>query len=1040
MLAFDASPNATFAGRGEGMYILAEQIAKEGPSTSFSSHPIASAFAAANTFSTHGVPLLQGRYRILRKIGEGGMGVVYEAEQIRPRRIVALKAIRTGSTSRESLRRFEYEAHVLGRLQHPNIAQIYDAGAADEAMEDQAFFAMEFVNGLPLTDHAKVNMLAVRDKLNLMCKVCDAMHHAHQRGVIHRDLKPSNILVNETGEPKILDFGVAHAENDPLLTTMHTIPGQLVGTLAYMSPEQVLGDAGKVDSGTDIYALGVILYQLLTGEPPHDLVRCSLPRAAQIIRDETPKSLSSHIRALRGDLELIVKTAMAKDRKDRYQSAAELADDIRRFLDGRPVLARQESAIDVLGRQVRRYRTGVGLGLAACVVLLAAALYGFVQREREHAANQAAMQALALAEEAEARANHEAESLRESLYRSTIGFAHAAYLNKNLGRMRQLLASAPQDLRHWEWHYLQGLTDASLRSVKAHDPANCRMSVALDAPVAVTMSQIGEVRAWDLRTGDSTSLCTRGGLDPWLAIHPQGTIAAIGAGQEIELIEIATCRAKAVARLDIAFIGSAAFSPSGDHLAFIGSELVVYETQQLTNPIWRIEGRSAFRALSWSFDGTMLAVGTMDGQIMVFDGSSGDLLWTRQGHSQMVRTLAFHPDGNRLATGGNDTLLHVWDIPTGNRIATLQPHDNKVNVAVYSLDGQHLFSGSSDSSIQITDSHNFERIGQFVGHEWTILELGISRAHNELISLCRGGEVRWWPISDFNITNHRIMVGGSVSALAINADATKMGFSNYQQRLTVIDTATRSTLWSVPDVGAVVGGLLFDRERLFVSCYDRHVRGYNSETGKLLWMSTQFAAAPTRSALSLDGRVLAVGCRGGYVHLLESETGATLGVMGEGQSMVLDLQWINDRDLILGDKRGQLAWWNCKDRVLLSKQQVHNDAVYRIALLDNGSSCVTAGEDGLMRIWRLDPFNLEAEFKGHHGAIYAMRVSPDGTRIATGGFDNMIRLWDRARTDELLTLTGHIMSVTELCFSPDGSTLLSANDDGTIRWWHASNP
>jgi WD40 repeat protein len=260
---------------------------------------------------------------------------------------------------------------------------------------------------------------------------------------------------------------------------------------------------------------------------------------------------------------------------------------------------------------------------------------------------------------------------------------------------------------------------------------------------------------------------------------------------------------------------------------------------------------SAFRALSWSLDGTMLAVGTVDGRIMVFEGSSGELLWTRQGHSQIVRTLAFHPDGKRLATGGNDTLLHVWDISTGDRIATLQPHDNKVTIVAYSLDGQHLFSGSSDSSIQITDSHTFERIGQFVGHDWTILELGISKAHNDLISLCRGGEVRWWPISDFNITHHRIMAGGPVSALAINADATQMGFSNYRQQLTVIDAATRSTLWSVPDVGAVVGGLLFDRERLFVSCHDRHVRSYNSETGKLLWVSTQFAAPPTRFSVML---------------------------------------------------------------------------------------------------------------------------------------------------------------------------------------------
>lgn len=1038
MLALDAAPEASFGGRGEGMYMLAEQIALQEESRGGGSSVTSPDGAFANTVSAQGVPVLQGRYRILRKIGEGGMGVVYEAEQLRPRRTVALKAIRPGIASRDTLRRFEYEAHVLGRLQHPNIAQIYDAGAADETRLDQAFFAMEFINGLPLTEHAKVHMLSVRDKLALLCKVCDAVHHAHQRGVIHRDLKPSNILVNEIGEPKILDFGVAQTESDPTLTTMHTIPGQLVGTLAYMSPEQVLGDPSGVDHGTDIYALGVILYQLLTGTLPHDLTRCSLPRAAQVIREEEPKSLGEHDRLLRGDLDLIVKTAMAKDRTQRYRSAAELAEDMRRFLDGRPVLARQESAIQGLRRQVRQYRAGVALGLAACMVLTAAALYGFIQRARERAANRAAESALALAEEAEDRANREAESLRESLYRSTIGFAHAAYLNKSLGRMRKLLDSAPEDLRQWEWHYLQGLTNTSFREVTAHIPSNARMAVATAAPVAVTMSQTGPVRVWNLTTGEELASCTRTGLETWIAINPEGTMAAIGAAGEVEIVELATCRARAVIQLDVSHIRTASFDRAGQRLAVVGSEAAVFDAQQSMQSLWRATDVPVLHTMQWSPDGSVLIAGALDGQVLMFDAATGERLWGRSGHSQAVRSFSFHPNGIHVASAGNDSMVYVWNVATGDRVVALQPHENKILALTYSLDGRYLLSGGTDSSIQITDTETYERVGQLMGHEWTILELGINIANGQLISHCRGGELRWWEIDDAAGLRDRMRLGRSVVAVAMNESGTRTAIAPRSQGFKVIDAVTRRELWTETDIGVVMHGLTFGSDdRLFASCHDRLVRCYDGASGSLLWQSTVLDAPPTHSELSPARRTLAVGGRDGFVRIFESDTGAHISTLGEGLSAVLGLQWIDDDHILLCDERGQLQRWSVRQQTLLARHQAHDTIVYQIVLLNDGQSCVTASEDGFARIWNLDSFALEGELKGHYGAIYSLAANSDGSRIATGGFDNVVRVWDARTKEELLTLTGHTMSVTHLSFSADGNTLLSANDDGTVRWWHA---
>jgi eukaryotic-like serine/threonine-protein kinase len=220
-----------------------------------------------------------GEYRILGLIGEGGMGAVYKAEQRHPRRIVALKVIRAGVATPQLLRRFEQETEALGRLRHPGIAPIFEAGTADAGYGPQPYFAMELIDGPSLTEYARARKLSTRERLELMAKVCDAVHHAHQRGIIHRDLKPGNILVDESGQPKILDFGVARVTDSDNRATRETDMGQLIGTLAYMSPEQVLADPLELDTRSDVYALGVILYELLSGRLPYDVSRKLLHQA-----------------------------------------------------------------------------------------------------------------------------------------------------------------------------------------------------------------------------------------------------------------------------------------------------------------------------------------------------------------------------------------------------------------------------------------------------------------------------------------------------------------------------------------------------------------------------------------------------------------------------------------------------------------------------------------------------------------------------------------------------------------------------------------
>jgi tetratricopeptide (TPR) repeat protein/predicted Ser/Thr protein kinase len=329
---------------------------------------------AADPTATSAGPVLPervGHYRPLRVLGQGGMGVVYEAEQEKPRRLVALKVIRPEMATADLRRRFAHESDFLGRLQHPGIAQIYEAGTAETPAGPLPFMAMELVEGVTLNQWVQDQQPDRRTRLEVMIRLCDAVQHAHQRGIIHRDLKPGNVLVDAQGQPKVLDFGVARPADTDFMSTLLTTHGQLVGTIAYMSPEQLAGDPDDLDTRSDVFALGVILYQLLVERPPLDLIQRPLEEALRAIREEEPTPLSRHDASLDGDLTVIASMAMAKDRDQRYASANGLAMDLKRHLEDQPIAARPPGTMYLARKFARRHRPLVigAVGVALALVL-----------------------------------------------------------------------------------------------------------------------------------------------------------------------------------------------------------------------------------------------------------------------------------------------------------------------------------------------------------------------------------------------------------------------------------------------------------------------------------------------------------------------------------------------------------------------------------------------------------------------------------------------------------------------------------------------
>ncbi len=377
-----------------------EQLLRELQDGDWESGAVSTGAPAADDGEPPRFPERIGRYAVTRVIASGGMGTVYEAIQEQPHRSVAVKVLRHGVASRSAMRRFAYESEVLAKLRHPGIAQVYESGTHDDGTGVVPFFAMEFVpDAKPITAYAREKQLSTRDRLELFTRVCEAVHHGHLKGVIHRDLKPSNILVDGDGQVKVIDFGVARGTDcDVAMTTLRTGLGRLVGTLQYMSPEQCTADPDDLDTRCDVYSLGVVLFEVLSGQLPYDVGKRPVLESTRVIREQQPSRLSAVVAALKGDIETIVVKALEKEPQRRYSSAAELAGDIQRFLRGEAILARAPSLAYQVRVFARRNRMAFGAMATLMVVLVAGITISAWQALRATRAERLAEQRLVDAE------------------------------------------------------------------------------------------------------------------------------------------------------------------------------------------------------------------------------------------------------------------------------------------------------------------------------------------------------------------------------------------------------------------------------------------------------------------------------------------------------------------------------------------------------------------------------------------------------------------------------------------------------------------
>ncbi len=814
------------------------------------------------------LPKKVGRFHVERVIASGGMGTVYEAIQEHPRRSVAIKVMKQGVASRSAMRRFEYESQILGRLRHPGIAQIYEAGTHDDPGapgEPVPFFAMEYIpNARPITRYAIEEKLPTRQRLELFAQVCEAVHHGHQKGVIHRDLKPSNILVDPDGHVKIIDFGVARGtDSDMAITTIQTNVAHLIGTLQYMSPEQCAADPHDIDTRSDVYALGVVLYELLSDQLPYDVSNTPVFESTRVIHEQQPTRLSAANATLKGDAETIVLKALEKDRERRYQSAAELVRDIRRFLAGETIAARPPSIVYQLRVFARRNRLAFAAIAAVFVVLVAGVIVSTLARI---AAGRAEQDALFQA------------------YVANLHAASVALMVDDSATALQRLAAAPEALRNWEWHHLHREADHSLLTLRGHAGTVRSIAFSPDGTRLASGSSDGTAKLWDTASGQEVATL-RGHMTRvrYLAFSPDGTsIALVSLDKTVRLWNPTTLQERVPLRGHTDNVLSLAFSPDGTRIVTASTDNTIKLWELATSRVLATM-RGHIRpptCVAYSSDGTRIASGSFDDTVKIWDAEpqpAGATLWGQEG--LLVYSVAFSPDGTQIVTGSRDKTVKLWDVTSGLQLAALRGHTAVINSVAFSPDGTRIASRSVDGTVKLWDAVTGDELTTLREHNrsgrWLLFSVTFSPDGARVASGLDDGTIKLW---DASTGQELAVLRGYANCVAFSPDGTRIASGSYDRTIKLWDTASGQEVATLRGHTNSVHAVAFspDGMRIASGGSADGLRLWDATTGRELGFPREYRGPVSSIAFNPDGTRIAAACRDKTVRLWEASTGREL--------------------------------------------------------------------------------------------------------------------------------------------------------------------
>jgi eukaryotic-like serine/threonine-protein kinase len=982
-----------------------------------------------------------GDYLLEEEIAHGGMGVVYRARQRSLGRVVAIKLLLLGRySSAASVERFQREAKAVASLRHPHIVSVYEVGECD----GQHFFAMEFVEGGTLAEILREGPLPARRAAELVRDVAGAIHYAHTQGVLHRDLKPSNVLIDALGQVRITDFGLVKKLDG---SSDLTLTGQMVGTPNYLSPEQAAGRQEALGPASDVYAMGAVLYELLTGRPP--FLTGSLQETLQRIRDAEPVGVRALNPAIHRDLETICLKCLEKEPARRYATAEALGEDLARWLQRRPIAARPAGGLErawLWCKRRPRQAAMVGvLGLAlSTVVLLLAGITVVSHRARVHAETQEL-------------------TARRRGYAADINLIQQALELNNLGRAEELLDQhrprpGQPDLRDWEWRYLwQQCQSEALFTLSQRSNSIWSVATSHDGQwLAVGEAEGGGLSIWDLTTRRKTAELVSGHGEVQVAFSPQQPVLAYSheSGRRstpfhagVRLWNAATGKAIRDLPLDGRCRGLA-FSRDGRRLLTSssdpGNRLTVWQvadgqkllhlvapqldgvgtplaaTPDLSLAAYRtdrnneiclidlISGTERWKtkateenvtALAFSADGRILASGSgyTESAVRLWEVATGEEIGRLEGHTSWVSALAFWPDGNTLASAGADQTIRIWNLATRQSLGTLRGHRREIWRLVLLGDGASMVTGSKDGAINVWDTRALRPDRRRVIFPDPVAGWHVTPDSRSILTIDRQGAVAEWRGAFFGERQPVLELGGPVARACVSGDGARLAAQSPGGSIQVWDLPKRVLLgqFTVPGSQAFLGAFRENGTRLVLPNWQgddfhewdladfRETQTWNVASDRPAW------------ALSADGRWC-------------------LSIGQEANTML--------RDLVTGHmKSGRLDI----------------EVPGGIAISSDTKQIAAVSKQSYVRLWDLAHREI-ATFRGFLQGLHGVTFSANSRRLAIGSNGReAVKLWDLESRQELLTLAGQGYIFKDLRFSPDGNILTARSGQGLLHLWQA---
>lgn len=1076
-----------------------------------------------------------GDYVLLREIARGGMGVVYEARQKSLNRPVALKMILSGQlASSEQVARFRREAEAAAQLDHPGIVPIYEIGTVG----DQHYFAMAYVSGPSLSARLLARPLDPREAAALVRDVALAVQYAHERGVVHRDLKPSNILLapraegqsdlrglaprveatsrdstrlasgnsttkpatNLSGEqrvvpvdesvlqysPRVSDFGLAKFSNaDHSLTES----GQILGTPSYMPPEQAAGLTNEVGPAADIYSLGAVLYACLTGRPPFQ--SASAMDTVRQVLERDPVSLRDLNVAIPLDLETISLKCLEKSIPRRYATAKEVADELQRYLDGHPILARPISRRERAWRWCRRNPVTAGLSAAVMLSLLLGTVVSsyFAWKENKRAIAETS------ARREESRQRQEADRQRVEADRQTSIARFLANKNRDLADQEAAArkqadlnaATAQQQTQLAQRHLYAAHMNLAQAAWEASRVGEVTRLLDLYRPAAGQVAVDGDLRGFEWYYWDR---CCHSDLLTFQAPRLVQTMAYSRDGQwlasssfnlnlvpvepgEVKIWDAATGRELRTLKGHTNGVIHVEFSPDGQRLASASLDATAKIWDMTTGQCLLTiqEDFERVNCLAFSNDGRRIITGssslmpsTLGTELKLWDATSGEKLQMLERSPRPLQRVIFSPDDQRLASVAVDK-IDLWDLNTGKivqscrHIAAGETTNGLlwgVNDLAFSLDGRQLATASQDQTIKMWDTSTGQELKTLRGHTGGVGCVAFTPDSQRLVSSSNDQTIRIWDVST---GLERSCLKGhtdTVVAVAINSEGTRLASADSSGAIKLWDVETQQSARPLePPGGASSVAFRSDGQMLAIASGQK-IHLCDPRTGRIVRtleirgpispITGKYKFVPINDvAFSPSGLRLAAAFDDGTCKLLDATTGeeilslppqavgvSCVAFSGDGQRVATGTS-----PMMLGNTPGEVKVWDANSGVLLLDLKGHSHRVHSVAFSPDSQWLVAASSDRTICHWNTATGQLLRTLSGHLGAVNRVVFSPDGKHLASAGgaHDHTLKLWDATTGQERFTMRGHGRSVECLSFSHDGKRIASASIDGTVKVW-----